>query len=193
MPRTKTDLDKMGPALHGWSKRTTTLTHQPRPQTGETILSGLGEPHVQIALERMTRSFGVNVELGLPRVAYRETISAKTVGRVQAQEADRRRRPVRSRVPRVSSRCRRGDFEFGETGLRRLGARATTIPAVEKGVREAMERGPLAGYPVVNVRVTLTDGSYHNVDSNEMSFKMAASEAFKKAAGRPSRCCWSRS
>jgi elongation factor G len=177
-PKTKADLDKMGSALHRLVEEDPSLQLSRDPGTGETIIAGLGEPHVQIALERMTRRFGVNVELGLPRVAYRETVSAKTV----AEYKHKKQTGGAGQYGHVFLELEplpEGDFEFGERVVGGAVPR-NFYPAVEKGVREGLEAGPLAGYPVVNVRVTLTDGSYHAVDSNEMSFKIAAKEAFKK-------------
>jgi elongation factor G len=177
-PKTKADLDKMGQALHRIVEEDPTLHLSRDPITGENILSGLGEPHVQIALDRMTRRFGVNVDIGLPRVPYRETISAKTLSeykhKKQTGGAGQYGHVFLELEPLTE-----GEFEFGD---RVVGGSVPKnfFPAVEKGVREALEAGPLAGYPVVNVRVTLTDGSYHDVDSNEMAFKIASKEAFKK-------------
>lgn len=184
-PKTKTDLDKMGPALQRLVEEDPTLRLSRDASTGETILSGLGEPHVQIALDRMMRRFGVNVELGLPRVPYRETISAKTLSeykhKKQTGGAGQYGHVFLELEPLPDS-----DFEFTEKVFGGSVPR-NYYPAVEKGVREGMEAGPLAGYPVVNVKVTLTDGSYHAVDSNEMSFKIASKEAFKKGIlqGKP--------
>jgi elongation factor G len=177
-PKTKADLDKMGQALNRLAEEDPTLQLSRDAVSAEVILAGLGEPHVQIALDRMTRRFGVNVELGLPRVAYRETISAKTIAeykhKKQTGGAGQYGHVFLELEPLPET-----DFEFTE---RVVGGSVPRnfYPAVEKGVREALDNGPLAGYPVVNIRVTLTDGSYHDVDSNEMSFKIAAREAFKK-------------
>jgi len=184
-PKTKTDLDKMGPALQRLVEEDPTLQLSRDPSSGETILSGLGEPHVQIALERMSRRFGVNVELGVPRVPYRETISAKTIAeykhKKQTGGAGQYGHVFLELEPLPDA-----DFEFGE---RVFGGSVPRnfYPAVEKGVREGLESGPVAGFPVVNVKVTLTDGSYHAVDSSEMSFKIASKEAFKKGIlqGKP--------
>jgi len=184
-PKSKTDLDKMGPALQRLVEEDPTLKLSRDSSSGETILSGLGEPHVQIALDRIMRRFGVSVQLGLPRVAYRETISAKTLSeykhKKQTGGAGQYGHVFLELEPLPDA-----DFEFGE---RVFGGSVPRnfYPAVEKGVREGLESGPLAGYPVVNVRVTLTDGSYHAVDSNEMSFKIASKEAFKKGIlqGKP--------
>lgn len=177
-PKTKADLDKMGQALHRLAEEDPTLVISRDPITGEMIISGLGEPHVQIALDRMTRRFSVNVELGLPRVAYRETVSSKTLAeykhKKQTGGAGQYGHVFLEVEPLPDS-----DFEFAEKVVGGSVPR-NFFPAVEKGVREAIDAGPVAGYPVVNVRVTLTDGSYHDVDSNEMSFKIAAKEAFKK-------------
>ena len=177
-PKTKADLDKMGQALHRLTEEDPTLQVSRDPASGETIVAGLGEPHVQIALDRMTRRFGVNVELGLPRVAYRESISAKTLAeykhKKQTGGAGQYGHVFLELEPLPDA-----DFEFGERVFGGAVPR-NFYPAVEKGVREGLEAGPLAGYPVVNVKVTLTDGSYHSVDSNEMAFKIAAKEAFKK-------------
>ncbi len=177
-PKTKADLDKMGQALQRLAEEDPTIQISRDPVSGETIVSGLGEPHVQIALDRMTRRYGVNVEVGLPRVAYRETISTKTVAeykhKKQTGGAGQYGHVFLELEPLPDA-----DFEFAERVVGGVVPK-NFFPAVEKGIREALEAGPLAGYPVVNVKVTLFDGSYHEVDSNEMSFKIAAREAFKK-------------
>lgn len=184
-PKTKADLDKMGQALHRIVEEDPTLQLGRDSVTGESILSGLGEPHIQIALERMTRRYGVNVELGLPRVQYRETISAKTNSeykhKKQTGGAGQYGHVFLELEPLESA-----DFEFTERVVGGAVPR-NFYPAVEKGVREALDAGPVAGYPVVNVKVTLYDGSYHDVDSNEMAFKIASKEAFKKGIlmGKP--------
>ena len=184
-PKTKADLDKMGQALHRIVEEDPTLQLGRDTVTGESLLSGLGEPHIQIAIERMTRRYGVNVELGLPRVQYRETISSKTISeykhKKQTGGAGQYGHVFLELEPLEAS-----DFEFTE---RVVGGSVPRnfYPAVEKGVREALDAGPVAGYPVVNVKVTLFDGSYHDVDSNEMAFKIASKEAFKKGIlmGKP--------
>lgn len=177
-PKTKADLDKMGQALQRIIEEDPTLQLGRDPITGENIVSGLGEPHLQIALDRMSRRFGVNVDIGLPRVPYRETIQGKTI----AEYKHKKQTGGAGQYGHVFLEIeptQEVDFEFSE---RVVGGSVPRnfFPAVEKGVREALDSGPLAGYPVVNVRVTLTDGSYHDVDSNEMAFKIASKEAFKK-------------
>ncbi len=184
-PKTKADLDKLGQALVRIAEEDPTLHIGRDSVTGETLLSGLGEPHVQIALDRMTRRYGVNVDATLPRVQYRETISAKATSeykhKKQTGGAGQYGHVFLDLEPLTES-----DFEFTEKVVGGAVPR-NFFPAVEKGVREALEAGPLAGYPVVNVKVTLFDGSYHDVDSNEMAFKLASKEAFKKGIlmGKP--------
>lgn len=184
-PKTKADLDKLGQALHRIVEEDPTLQLGRDSVTGESILSGLGEPHIQIALERMTRRYGVNVDLGLPRVQYRETISAKT----NAEYKHKKQTGGAGQYGHVFLELEpldASDFEFAERVVGGAVPR-NFFPAVEKGVREALDAGPVAGYPVVNVKVTLYDGSYHDVDSNEMAFKIASKEAFKKGIlmGKP--------
>jgi elongation factor G len=156
-PKTKADLDKLGQALGRIVEEDPSLHLERDPVTSDTVISGLGEPHVSIAIERMTRRYGVNVNTGLPHVAYRETVSGKTVSeykhKKQTGGAGQYGHVFLEIEPLES-----GDFEFAE---RVVGGSVPKgyFQAVEKGVREAMEAGPIAGYPVVNVRATLTDGS----------------------------------
>jgi elongation factor G len=177
-PRTKSDLDKLSQALVRLHEEDPSLVISRDPATGETLVSGLGEPHVQIALERMSRRSGVNVDLGLPRVAYRETIGAKTTSEYKHKKQTGGAGQFGHVFLEIEP-LEGVDFEFDD---RVVGGSIPKgyFPAVEKGIREALNSGPLAGYPVVNVRAVLTDGSYHNVDSNEMAFKIAGKEAFKK-------------
>jgi elongation factor G len=178
-PRSKTDLDKMGTALQRILEEDPTLRVARENQTGETLLSGLGESHVQITLDRMARKFGVHVDWSLPRIPYRETISVP-VRRVEYKH--KKQTGGHGQYGHVFLDLEPlpdAEFEFHETIVGGVVPKQF-IPAVEKGVREAMEEGVLAGYPVVNVKVTLVDGSYHSVDSSELSFKIAAVQAFRK-------------
>ena len=180
MPKSKADLDKMGVGLAQLHQEDPTLLIGRDPVTGETIVSGLGESHVQVATERLARKSGVNVEVKLPRVPYRETIAGSARGvkyrhKKQTGGAGQFGEVVIDMEP-LSEK----DFEFVEKIVGGTVPRQY-IPGVEKGVRESLDHGPIAGYPVVNVKVTLTDGSYHAVDSNEMAFKIASSQAFKLA------------
>ena len=147
----------------------------------------------QIALDRMTRKFGVNVELGTAARALPRDDLGQDDRRVQAQEADRRRRASTVTSSSSSSRCRTLSSSSPK-GLRRHRCQGTSSRRSRRASARRCEAGPVAGYPVVNVRVTLTDGSYHAVDSNEMAFKIASNAGLqeRRLAGR-SRSCWSRS
>jgi elongation factor G len=185
-PHSKGDLDKLSTALTRLQEEDPSLRVSRSVETGETLIAGIGEPHVQIALERMTRRSGVHIDLDIPRVAYRETIAGKTVSeykhKKQTGGAGQYGHVFLELEPLAET-----EFEFTVSVVGGTVPR-NYYPAVEKGVREGLLEGPLAGFPVVNLRVTLTDGSYHNVDSNEMAFKIAAREAFKKGvlAAQPS-------
>lgn len=176
--KTKADLDKLGQALQRLCEEDPTLHVQRDPQTAETILSGIGESHLQIAVERIKRKFGVDIDLGEPKVPYRETItaSAKAEGRHKKQTGGR------GQFGDVWVEFKPNpdaEFEF----VNKIVGGAVPkqyIPAVEKGIHEAMLHGPLAGYPVINVQAILYDGKYHDVDSSEMAFKIAGSLAFKE-------------
>lgn len=180
-PKTKNDVEKLSPALTRMVEEDPTLSVHHESATGETILSGLGESHVEIACERMQRKFGVAVTHSTPRVAYRETVhgSAKAEGRYVRQTGGHGQYGVCS--VEVEPLPRGAGYEFVDRivgGVVSQGYR----PAVDKGIREAMEEGILAGYPMVDVRAILYDGKEHPVDSSEMAFKIAGSMAFKKAA-----------
>ncbi len=180
-PKTKSDLDKMGVAIQRLLEEDPTLHVSRDVQTGETLVSGLGESHVQIGLDRMARKFGVNVDIGLPQVPYRETISDPVKHVEYKHKKQTGGHGQYGHVFLDIEPIPEGEFEFQEKIVGGVVPKQF-IPAVEKGVREALDEGLLAGYPVVHVRVTLTDGSYHNVDSSEMAFKIAAAQAFKKGA-----------
>jgi len=180
-PKTKADLDKLGSALSRMTEEDPTITVEKNAETGETLMSGMGESHIEITVERMKRKFGVDVSTGVPKVAYRETVttSAKAQGRYKKQTGGHGM--FGDTWLEIEPLPRGSGFEFAD---RIVGGAVPKnfIPAVEKGVREALQEGVLAGFPVEDVRVTLYDGSYHPVDSSEMSFKIAASMGFKKAA-----------
>ncbi len=177
-PKTKGDEDKIGMGLNRLTEEDPTIRVERNAETGETILSGLGEVHVDVTTGKLKRKFGVDVELTTPRVPYRETIkgSAKAEGRHKKQTGGRGQfGHVWIEFVPVADK----DFEFVDKIFGGAVPRQY-IPAVEKGLREALAEGVLAGYPVVNLKATLYDGSYHTVDSSEMAFKIAASLAFKK-------------
>jgi len=176
--QTKADLDKLGQALARICEEDPTLHVDRDSESAETILSGIGESHLQITVERLKRKFGVNIELGEPKVPYREAItaSAKAEGRHKKQTGGRGQF---GDVWVAFEPYPEGTFEF----VNKIVGGAVPkqyIPAVEKGIQESMQKGPLAGYPVIRVRATLYDGKYHDVDSSEMAFKIAGSLAFKE-------------
>jgi elongation factor G len=180
-PKSKADTEKLSSALHRMQEEDPSLHVYREGATGETIMAGLGESHIDIAAERMQRKFGVGVAVGEPKVAYRETITTahKAQGRFKRQTGGHGQ--FGDVWLEVEPLPRGSGFEFVDRIVGGVVPKQY-IPAVEKGVREALDEGFLAGYPVVDVRVSLYDGSYHAVDSSEMAFKIAASMGFKKAA-----------
>jgi elongation factor G len=179
-PRTKGDVDKMSSAIARMLEEDPTLKVFRESATGETIVSGLGESHVDIFIERLQRKFSVAVDVGVPKVAYRETIGGS--GRAQGRHVRQTGGHGQYGVVflEVEPMERGGVFEFVDKVVGGVVPR-NFIPAVEKGVREAMDAGTLGGFPVVDVRVSLVDGKYHPVDSSEAAFKMAGSIGFKAA------------
>ncbi|PIR70693.1 MAG: elongation factor G [Candidatus Niyogibacteria bacterium CG10_big_fil_rev_8_21_14_0_10_42_19] len=182
-PKTKADQEKMGLALKRLSEEDPTFRIKTDPETLETIISGMGELHLDIIVDRMRREFKVEANVGKPQVAYRETIQneAEAEGKYIRQSGGRGQYGhVRLRVE-PQERGKGNEFIDAIKG----GAIPKEfIPAVEKGVREAMERGVYAGYPIVDTKVTLYDGSFHDVDSSEGAFKIAGSIALQEAARR---------
>ncbi|GFE85020.1 elongation factor G [Steroidobacter agaridevorans] len=179
-PKTQADQEKMGLALQRLAKEDPSFRLSSDPESGQTIIAGMGELHLEIIVDRMKREFKVEANVGKPMVAYRETIRAK----VDQEGKFVRQSGGRGQYGHVwitlePNEAGKG-FEFvnaivGGTVPKEY------IPAVEKGIKEATANGVLAGYPVVDVKATLFDGSYHDVDSNEMAFKIAGSMAFKDA------------
>ncbi len=185
-PRTKADMDKMGTALHNVIEEDSTLSTGKDPASGQTIIYAMGENHVQITADRMKRKYGVDVAVGLPVVPYRETITTKVERAHYRHKKQTGGHGQFADVVLELEPTQTGEFEFGE---RVVGGAVPKnyIPAVEKGIRESLHEGVLAGYPVVNVKATLYDGSFHPVDSSEMAFKLASSQAFKEGLqmGKP--------
>ena len=184
-PKTKDDLEKLGTSLQKLALEDPSFKVKTDEETGQTILSGMGELHLEIIVDRLLREFKVEANVGKPQVAYRETIT-KTIrseGRFIRQSGGRGQygHVWLNLEPQPPGK----GFEF----VNRIVGGAIPreyIPAVQKGVREAMGKGMLAGFPMVDVKVTLTDGSYHEVDSSEMAFKIAGSMGFKEGARRAS-------
>jgi len=179
-PKTKADQEKLSQALARLAEEDPTFRVSTHPETGQTIISGMGELHLEIIVDRLKREFKVDANVGKPQVAYRETITKpvdvegkfirQTGGRGQYGHVKIKVEPL----PRGSG------FEFVNAIVGGVIPKEY-IPAVQKGIEEAMQSGPLIGFPVVDIKVTLYDGSYHEVDSSEMAFKIAGSMAIKEA------------
>ncbi len=181
-PKTKADQEKMGLAINKLATEDPTLHVNTDPETGQTILAGMGELHLEIIVDRMKREFHVEANVGKPQVAYRETIRAVAendyIHKKQTGGSGQYAR-VKLRVEPLPDK----DFEFASevTGGN---IPKEFIPAISKGVNERMEQGVLAGYPINNVKVVVYDGDYHDVDSSEMAFKIAASMCLREALGK---------
>jgi elongation factor G len=179
-PKTKVDQEKLGMAIAKLVQEDPTLKVSTDPDTGQTILAGMGELHLEIIVDRMQREFGVGANVGKPQVAYRETIRTaatfdythkkQTGGSGQYARCELRVEPITEQ-----------EFEF-INDIKGGSIPKEFIPAIQKGVVEAMEHGVLAGYPISNIRVSVIDGAYHDVDSSEMAFKICGSICFKEAA-----------
>ncbi len=178
-PKTKVDQEKMGIALHRLAQEDPSFRVHTDEESGQTIISGMGELHLEILVDRMKREFSVEATVGKPQVAYRETIR-KTVENAEGKfiKQSGGRGQYGHVVLKVEPQAPGKGFEFVDAIKGGVVPREF-IPAVEKGLRETLPAGVLAGYPVVDVKCTLHFGSYHDVDSNENAFKMAASMAFK--------------
>lgn len=178
-PKSKNDEDKLGDAVNKLLEEDPSLKVDKNVVTKQTILTGIGEAHVNIAISNLKRRYGVDVTVEEPKVPYRETIRSK----VEVEGKHKKQSGGRGQYGHVWIRFEplaEGDFEFHEEVFGGAVPR-NYFPAVEKGLRESLLEGVLAGYPTVGLKATLYDGSYHNVDSSEMAFKIAASLAFKKA------------
>ncbi len=179
-PESRGDEDKIGSGLSRLAEEDPTFRMQRNTDTNEQILAGMGELHISVILERLKRKFGVNVSTSPPRIAYRETVQGQSEARYRHKKQTGGRGQFGEVNIRVKPLARGEHFEFVDEIFG--GAVPNQfIPAVEKGVVEAMAEGPLASYPVTDVQVTLYDGGYHPVDSSEMAFKVAGSMAFKQA------------
>jgi len=181
-PKTKVDQDKLGDALHRLSEEDPTFLVRSDEETGQTIISGMGELHLDVLVDRLVREFRVGANVGRPQVAYRETIKAP-VGKVQGRYIRQSggRGQYGHVVISLDPTGPGGGYEFVDkiTGGR---VPREYIPSVDAGIEEALNQGILAGYPMVDVRATLIDGSYHDVDSSEMAFRIAGSLAVQEAA-----------
>src|SRR5437588_1329802 len=179
-PKTKLDQEKMGIALQKLSSEDPTFRPTTDPETGQTIISGVGELHLEIMVDRMKREFGVEVNQGAPQVAYRETITHKAT----AREPYKRQTGGRGQYGDCELTVEPLDVGKGFEFVNKIVGGSIPkeyIPAIEGGVKEALDSGVIAGYPLVDVKVTVVDGSFHEVDSSEMAFKIAGSMTFKAA------------
>jgi elongation factor G len=178
-PKTKADQEKMGLALQRLAKEDPSFRVHTDQESSQTIISGMGELHLEIIVDRMKREFSVDANVGKPQVAYRETIRAK----VEQEGKFVRQSGGRGQYGHVWLRIEPNEQGKGYEFINGVVGGAVPrefVPAVDKGIKEAVETGVIAGYPVVDVKVTLIDGSYHDVDSNEMAFKIAGSMGFKE-------------
>jgi len=179
-PKTKADQEKMGIALGKLAAEDPSFRVNTDEETGQTIISGMGELHLEILVDRMKREFKVEAEVGAPQVSYRESIKEE----VQQEHKYAKQSGGRGQYGHVFLRVKPGEADTGfvfHNEIKGGSVPREYIPAVEKGCAEAMANGVLAGYPMEDVDVALYDGSYHDVDSNEMAFKLAASMGFKEA------------
>jgi elongation factor G len=185
-PKSKGDQEKLGTAIQRLSDEDPTFQVRTDEETGQTIIAGMGELHLEVLVDRMRREFKVEANVGKPQVAYRETIT-KVVERVDYTHKKQTGGSGQFAKVQIGIEPASGDSE-GEGGYEFVNAVTggriprEYIPSVDAGCQEAMENGVLAGYPMVDIKVTLKDGAYHDVDSSELAFKIAGSMAFKEAA-----------
>ena len=192
-PKTKGDQEKLGMAIQKLSEEDPTFTVRLDEETGQTVIGGMGELHLDVFVDRMRREFKVEANVGNPMVAYRETIRKKVdkveyTHKKQTGGSGQFAKVLMSFEPLVPEADENGEVAHYEFANEITGGRVPReyIPSVDAGVRDAMLTGVLAGYPVVDVKATLVDGGYHEVDSSEMAFKIAGSMAFKEGARRAS-------
>ena len=185
-PKTKADLDKLGAALSRLSEEDPTLQVHREAATNETILSGLGETHLEVAAEKMLRKLGVGVELETPQVPYKETITTSAQAEYKHKKQTGGHGQYGHVLLELAPLPRGSDSEFASKVVGGTIPR-NYIPAVEKGVNEALQAGVLARYPVVDIKAIVYDGSFHPVDSSEICFKIAGAGALKKglSQGQP--------
>jgi elongation factor G len=187
-PKSKADQEKLGVAIQRLAEEDPTFQVRTDEDTGQTIIAGMGELHLEVLVDRMKREFRVEANVGKPQVAYRETIKKKVekvdyTHKKQTGGSGQFARVIIDVEPTSVEAGGEGGYEFvnAVTGGR---IPREYIPSVDEGAQEAMEFGVLAGYPMVDVKVTLQDGAYHDVDSSELAFKIAGSMVFKEAARR---------
>jgi elongation factor G len=180
-PKTKADQEKMGLALNKLSEEDPTFQIKSDPETGQTIISGMGELHLEVIVERMRREFSVEANTGKPMVAYKETIRKMAQGEGKYIRQTGGRGQYGHCLVRVEPKERGTGYEF-VSEIKGAAIPSEFIPSIEKGVKEATEKGVLAGYPLTDLKVAVYDGSFHEVDSSDIAFKIAGSMAFQDAA-----------
>ena len=180
-PKTKADQEKMGIALQKLAQEDPSFRVATDEESGQTIISGMGELHLEIIVDRMLREFKVEAEVGQPQVAYRETIRKTIEQEYKYAKQSGGRGQYGHVFLRLEPKEPGSGYEF-VNDIKGGAIPKEYIPAVDKGCQEAMQNGVLAGYPVEDVKVTVYDGSFHEVDSSEMAFKLAASMGFKEGA-----------
>jgi elongation factor G len=182
-PKSRGDEDKISTSLHRLQEEDPTIHYSRDPETKQALLSGQGQLHIEVTVAKLKRRFGVDVTLKLPRIPYRETITMPTEAHGRHKKQTGGHGQFGDCKIRMEPLPRGSDFEFVDDIFGGSIPRQF-VPAVEKGIQESRQRGYLAGYPVVDFRVTVFDGSYHQVDSNELSFKMAGSIAFREGMSK---------
>ena len=182
-PKTRGDEDKISPSMQRLREEDPTIGYTRDPQTHELLLAGQGQLHIEVTVAKLKRRFGVEVNLKPPRIPYRETITAATEAHGRHKKQTGGHGQFGDCKIRVEPLPRGSDFQF-ENDIFGGSIPRQFVPAVEKGVQDARMRGYLAGYPMVDFKATVFDGSFHAVDSNELSFKLAGSLAFKDAMAR---------
>ena len=178
-PKTQTDQEKMGVALGKLAQEDPSFKVRTDEESGQTIISGMGELHLDIIIDRMRREFDVECNVGKPQVAYREAVSSSIEHETKYAKQSGGRGQYGHVHLRIEPLERGAGFEFVDE-IKGGAVPREFIPSVQKGVEDTLEGGVLAGYPMIDVKVTLFDGSYHDVDSSEFAFKAAASQAFRE-------------
>ncbi|WP_297473678.1 elongation factor G, partial [Persephonella sp.] len=179
-PKTKSDQEKLSQVLNKFMKEDPTFKVTVDPETNQTLIHGMGELHLEIMVDRMKREYGIEVNVGKPQVAYKETIKKKAVGEGKFIRQSGGRGQYGHAVIEIEP-LEGKDYEFVDKIVGGIIPKEF-IPAVDAGIQEAMQNGVIAGYPVIGVKATLFDGSFHEVDSSEIAFKIAGSMAFREAA-----------
>jgi elongation factor G len=183
-PKTQADVDKLSNALHKLAEEDPTFQVKTDPDSGQTIINGMGELHLEILVDRLKREFNVECNQGAPQVAYKEAITSSA----EFREVFKKQTGGRGKFADITVELSPADDDI--RGLQFINAikggniPKEYIPSVEKGFREAMSNGPIAGFPLESLKVTLKDGSYHPVDSDALSFEIAAKQAFRRYAGK---------